>query len=361
MRSTVCLVLMFVSVALVHAADAGNIYRDSVTGYEIVNLTSESLKAGNLYNHFSNFTADNKYIIFAGTEAGKRFLYRYGVSTRQITQLTNDESISAGTACPDPYDARRIYVTRGPEILALDVQTKELLKVGAVPGEIKGGLFQPTVNRDGTWITTGKQVDEKTWEIGMIHAKTGEYRRVIQQGFRIGHILHSPTDPIIFYVWETGGYAPQRTWLVNEDGSGNRPFYAPVDHRKWWTPLKEWVTHEVWVQGTGDMTMINDKLGIMLVKKDGSAKLVREGPYWHGAASPDGKYIALDDFEGRIWITEVATGNVHLLATGTHNIRMIHGHLSFDREGRYIQFQSGRTHETVSVIDLQQVKGFFRQ
>lgn len=99
----------------------------------------------------------------------------------------------------------------------------------------------------------------------------------------------------------------------------------------------------------------------MVVHKNGKARLVREGQYWHGAASPDGKYITLDDFDGRIWIAETATGNVRLLATGTHNIGMIHGHLSFDREGKYIQFQSGRTHETVSLIDLRQVKEFFRE
>lgn len=351
----------FAIISLSSAADVGEKYRDPVTGYEIVNLTAPSLKAGNLYNHFSNFTADNKYIIFAGTEEGKRFLFRYEVASHKIVQLTEDPAISVNTACPDPHEARRVYVTRGPEVLALDVETRQLKKVGTVPGPIMGGLFQPTVNKDGSWITTGKQVDDKTWEIGMIQAKTGEYRRVIQQGFRIGHMQHSPVDPVIFYVWETGGFAPQRTWLVNDDGTGNRPFYAPgAKSNQWWTPLKEWVTHEAWVANTGDMTMINDKLGIMVVQKDSKARLVREGQYWHGAASADGKYIALDDFDGRIWIAETATGNIRLLATGTHTIRMIHGHLSFDREGKYIQFQNGRTHETVSLIDLRQIQGMFR-
>lgn len=353
--------LFLLSCWIISGADLQNRYKDPVTGYEIVNLTSFSLPAGNLYNHFSNFTADNKYVIFAGVAKGNRYLYRYEVATGKTVQLTEESAMIAGNACPDPHNPRRIYVTRGPEILALDVETREITKVGTVPGEIKGELFQPTVNRDGLWITTGKQINDHTWEIGMIQAKTGEYRRVIQQGFRIGHILHSPVDPVIFYVWETGGFAPQRSWLVNDDGTGNRPFYAPTDHRKWITPLKEWVTHEVWVHGTGDMTMINDKQGLMLVKKDGTAKMVREGIYWHGAASADGKYIALDDFDGRIWIAETATGNVHLLATGTRETVPLHGHLSFDREGKYIQFQNGRTHETVSLIDLSQVKGFFRE
>ena len=182
---------------------------------------------------------------------------------------------------------------------------------------------------------------------------TGKYRTVIQQGFRIGHVQHSPTDPVIFYVWETGGYAPQRSWLVNPDGTGNRPFYAPVDPKHWLTPMKEWMTHEAWVAGTGAMTMVNDKIGIMVVEKDGTARVVRAGNYWHAAARPDGRYIAIDDSAGNVWIAETATGSIRLLATGIRNTVPVHGHISFDGQGRYIQFHSGRAHETVAIIDLE--------
>jgi hypothetical protein len=91
----------------------------------------------------------------------------------------------------------------------------------------------------------------------------------------------------------------------------------------------------------------------MLVDKDGTARLVRQGSYWHGAARSDGKYIIADDMQGRLWLIEVATGNTYLLATGLRGqVRSIHPHPSFDRLGRYVQFHSGRTHETVAIIDL---------
>src|SRR5205814_10106333 len=128
-----------------------------------------------------------------------------------------------------------------------------------------GGFGQPTLSHDGKKLTLSKQRDDSTWEIGLIDIQTGAYRTVLQQGFRIGHVQHSPREPMIFYAWETGGYAPQRSWLVNEDGSGNHPFYAPTDPKQWLTPQKEWLTHEAWVKDTGQMTMVNDKLGVMLV------------------------------------------------------------------------------------------------
>ena len=75
----------------------------------------------------------------------------------------------------------------------------------------------------------------------------------------------------------------------------------------------------------------------MLVSKDGSARLVREGNYWHAAARPDGAFLVADDMQGRLWLIETSTGNARLLATGIRDgIRTVHAHPSFDRQGRYV-------------------------
>lgn len=333
-------------------------YTDPVTGLRVVEITAEGVHADNLYYHFSNFTADNRYLLFQSKRTGTAQIYRYTVVSGEIVQLTAEAGVAAASACPDPTEARRVYFMRGAELRALDVETFEQRVVGAIPGPSLGGHGQPSVSGDGKWITVTKKPDERTWEIGVIEAATGAYRTVIRQGFQIGHVQHSPKSDAIFYVWETGGYAPQRSWLVQRDGTGNRPMYTPVDPKTWLTPQKEWLTHEAWVAGTGDMTMVNDKVGVMVVKEDGSARLVREGRYWHVAARPDGKWLAIDDNEGRIWLAETATGNVRLLATGYRDkVRAVHAHLSFDRKGRYVQFHTGRTGETVALIDLEQLPG----
>lgn len=354
--------LLIVLPACLFASDAGRDwgierqwYQDPVTGVHIQEITAPGSAADNLYFHFSNFTADNRYLLFTSNRTGTPQLFRMDVETGRIVQLTDDPAILAHTACPDPRDPRKVYVLSGPDVLALDVLSLEKRRIGSIPKPYAGGFQQPTVSADGSSITLGKQRDERTWEIGLMDLRTGQYRTVITQGFRIGHVQHSPTDPVIFYVWETGGYAPQRSWLVNDDGSGNRPFYAPVDPKKWITPLKEWLTHEAWVEKTGQMTMVNDKVGVMLFAKGGESRVVRAGNYWHAAARPDGKFVALDDAEGRVWICEASTGNVRLLATGIRDKVRVHGHVSFDRLGRYIQFHTGRAHETLALIDLEQL------
>jgi hypothetical protein len=141
--------------------------------------------------------------------------------------------------------------------------------------------------------------------------------------------------------------------VVNRDGTGNRPLYATgKDEKSWITPLKEWVTHESYVAGTGDMTMILDRIGALLVKPDGTMRIVRGGAYWHCAATADGRYLGLDDQQGRVWISSIATGNVRLLATGTRATLPVHAHLSFDHSGRWLQFHTGRKHETLALIDV---------
>lgn len=331
-------------------------YVDPVTGIRVWELTSAASASDNLYFHFSNFTADNRYLIFVSSRIGSPQIFRAEIATGRIVQLSDDPAVGAYSACPDPVDARRLYYLRGPEVFAMDVGDGTTRKLGAIPPPFIGGFQQPTLSADGRWMTLTKQRDEKTWEIGLMDTRSGVYRTVITQGFRIGHVQHHPTEPLIFYVWETGGYAPQRTWLVNADGTGNRPFYARTDPASWLTPLKEWVTHEAWVSGTGDMTMINDKQGVMLVGKDGTSRMITRGHYWHAAARPDGKVLVVDDAEGRLWLMDAASGDTRLLATGLRDaVRRVHPHASFDRTGRYVQFHSGRTHETVAIIDLNEL------
>lgn len=331
------------------------IYTDPVTGVRVRELTRGPGAADNLYFHVSNFTADNRHLLFVSDRTGSSQLFRADVESGRLVQLTDDPALNARTACPDPVDPRRVYLMRGPEVLALDLADFTRRTVGMIPGPHLGGFQQVSPSGDGRWLALTKQRDAANWEIGLMNAATGDYRTVITQGFRIGHVQHSPTAPVLFYVWETGGYAPQRTWLVNADGSGNRPFYARTARTNWFTPLKEWVTHEAWVRETGDMTMINDQLGVMLVSPDGSARMVREGNYWHAAARADGRQLVIDDMPGRLWLCETATGNVRLLATGLRDTVRVHAHPSFDRRGHFVQFHTGRTHETIALIDLREL------
>jgi hypothetical protein len=110
------------------------------------------------------------------------------------------------------------------------------------------------------------------------------------------------------------------------------------------------------VSGTGAMTMIMSEQGILLVQPSGEWKMLFEGRYWHVHARADGKVIVADDQQGRIWLGNAETGDLRLLVSDYRRaVPSLHAHAAFSSSGRYIVFNDGSRHESVSYIDLAQV------
>jgi hypothetical protein len=329
-------------------------YKDPKTGVEILEIDPPGQGTTNLYYHFSNFTADNRYVIFASTLHQQAQVFAYEPATGKSRQLTTGPGVAAASACPHPKNPQLLYYPRGAAVEELNIATGAVRRVGEIPEPRLGGTGQPSLSHDLKSLALVKRRDAANWEIGLMDIATGAWRTVTVVGFQAGHVQHHPTLPLIFYVWETGGYAPQRTWVVNDDGTANRPFYYTTDPKEWITPLKEWVTHESWVAGTGQMTLIVDQVGVVIAGPDGKGRLI-PGQFWHAHATEDGKFLVADDQGGNLWLIEAATGSRRLLVTGYRDgVRAVHAHASFDRTGRYVLFNTGHTRQTVALIDLQQ-------
>ena len=192
--------------------------------------------------------------------------------------------------------------------------------------------------------------------IGKMNLLTGEVAVVTAVGFQVGHIQASPTVPgEIMFCWETGGKAPQRTWLVNADGRGLRPAYpeAPYD----------WVTHEKFVTrdeiafalmghraaGTSDewgpsgtrehatgLAILNLRTKAFAIAgqtKTGSG-------LWHVDASPDGRWAVGDDFTRSLYLIDRTTNEMLFLTTGHKTTAADHPHPTFSADSTRIQIQS---------------------
>jgi hypothetical protein len=262
-----------------HASEAGKDWGvekqswiDPATNVRIWEMTANKGEANTLYFHSPDFSRDNRYLYFTSSRSGSNQIYRMPMPEGRIVQFTGTSGV--GALVPDYADPRRIYYQRGTEIVALDVESFAERKVGNVPGG--GGL---TLSGNGKWLAMKRHIDSNNSEIGLVSTDTGEYRMVARTGFHIGHVQHSPTQPVIFFAWETNDYAPRRSWLVNTDGTGLRPFYYRLERKDWFTQLKEVVTHEAWIMGAGDMTMVNHHVGIMVVKTGGTSRLICPGRY----------------------------------------------------------------------------------
>ena len=187
--------------------------------------------------------------------------------------------------------------------------------------------------------------------LGSIDIKTGAFRKIMDVSFWIGHVQANPWVPgEILYCWETRGDAEQRMWLVNSDGSNNRPLYVEMPD--------EWVTHEIWQDKDHVLFNLMGHLPRLRTKPQGVAqinvrnnemKLFRNADgrgYWHCAGTEDGRFAVADTFTGELHQVDLRTGATKLLTTGhyptTDGIPNVHTHHTIRPDGKVVLFNSGK-------------------
>jgi oligogalacturonide lyase len=214
----------------------------------------------------------------------------------------------------------------------------------------------------------GQPVPQVPGGIRAVDIASGRIREVVRTPFRIGHIQANPIRPgEIMYCHETGGDAPQRMWVVNADGTGNRALYKEGP--------EDWVTHEQFADADhvifnlmGHTRALRQRpTGIIVVSlRDGtvenlgqtdSAAATRSelpfyndpnipkdetntGGYWHNGVTYDRRFAAGDDFDGAVHLIDRRSGQRTMLTTG-HRMRPDHAHPSFHPDGSRILLQSG--------------------
>ncbi|HET7732961.1 MAG TPA: hypothetical protein VFK73_03905, partial [Paludibacter sp.] len=211
--------------------------------------------------------------------------------------------------------------------------------------------------------------------IAGMNVKTGEIKYVVSVPFQIGHIQTNPWIPgQIVFCWETGGKSPQRTWIVNSDGSGLRPLYAEAPY--------EWITHEAvigkdevaiaimghrkiennsdttTVKGTdangvnpgqdaswGDCGTREKPSGLGIVNIN-TREMVIAGQtpdgsgFWHVNGSADKHFVVGDDFARNIYLIDRRSHEMMLLSAGHKATAADHPHPTFSPDGTKIEIQS---------------------
>jgi oligogalacturonide lyase len=186
--------------------------------------------------------------------------------------------------------------------------------------------------------------------------------------FQVGHIQANPEVPgEILFCWETGGKAPQRTWIVRADGTGLRPAYPEAPY--------EWVTHEKFV-GRDEITFailghrkvgVDDAWGISGSREHptglGIVNLrtrefhlvgqTRSGSgLWHVDASPDGRWAVGDDFSRSIHLIDRRTGEMLRLSTGHKSAAADHPHPTFSADSTRFEIQSAMLSDDGRAMNL---------
>jgi len=262
---------------------------------------------------------------------------------------------------------------------------------GTIPAEMRaGGDMALDANEDYAYfrmaapdlaskLPEGTKISEPFGPRGMgagpaglagMNLKTGEIKFIVAVPFQIGHVQTTPWVPgEIVFCWETGGKAPQRTWVVNADGTGLRPLYAEQSF--------EWITHEAVITkdevaiamicmnrrppaaaGATDEPRVSPwgpagspdhPSGVGIVNlRTRAIRIVGQVPegdkgssIWHVNGSADGRWAAADDFQFRLWLIDRHSGEMVLLSDNGHvTTAADHQHPTFNAAGTEIEIES---------------------
>jgi len=391
------------------------VIKDPVTGQKLIFLTSTSAGDSKIYQTHNQWTSDGNWLIFrSGRVKGEAMAVNEKTGEMvQVTEGGYTGMLNVARKSMKLYYMRKMENdTIGRSLAIVEVDLAKLFAdsksgnlknktayeriCGVTPVELQaGGDMALDGGEEWVWFRVGKEQamkhlasDEKIEPdfgprkmgegpagIAGMNIKTGEIKYVVSVPFQVGHIQTNPwVSGQIIFCWETGGKSPQRTWIVNSDGSGLRPLYPEASF--------EWVTHEavispdevaIAIMGHRKIKIENDTTSIKGTDVTGANPGqdsewgdcgTREKPtglgivnintcemtiagqtpsgsgFWHVSGSPDKRFVVGDDFARNIYLIDRRTHEMILLSTGHKTTAADHPHPTFSPDGTKIQIQS---------------------
>ncbi len=390
------------------------IVTDPVTGVRLTFLTSTPSGDSKIYQTHNQWTSDGKWVIFRSDRV-KGEAMAVNEKTGDIVQVSEGGFI--GMLNVARKSMKLYFMRKNPdnsnrnstEIIEVDLarlfadsKSGALKKAtdyqrvcGSTPPEIEaGGDMALDGGEEWAWFRVGAKEALKHLPVGTkieepfgprkmgagpagiagMNIHTGEIKFVVSVPFQIGHIQNNPWVPgQIIFCWETGGKAPQRTWIVNSDGTGLRPLYPEAPN--------EWVTHEAVISpdevamaimghrkipntvgeaapGTpvsganpgqeaawGPSGTREKPTGLAIVNiKTREMTIVGQTPsgsgLWHVNGSADRRFAVGDDFERNLYLIDRKTHEMMLLSAGHKTTAADHLHPTFSPDGTRIEIQS---------------------
>jgi hypothetical protein len=340
---------------------------DPSSGAKIIFATTNPASDNNLYFHDRCFLFDNKMMVFYSDRTGRQEIWGYLADTGELVRLNNPDASAASSALAS-RTGNKIYVSVDKSIrewkIDLTAKSTGTVKITErkicdlpVNAQQLSGLNE---NSDFTLVSFGYKIGD-VYYIAVVNVNTGEITTVVEVDFYIQHIQfhwHRP-DILSFargYESDTAPLDPNepahaRLWFVNINTKTPVPafFQRPgelVTHECWW--VNDQIT---FIGGhnpqEAHMKVLNITTGEIRIVGSGSwwqgaeAAKISQYNWWHGSGSPDGRWVAADNWHGIIAIFDAKTTEKRIISSGN---RIYgggpHPHVGWDLTGDAVEFTS---------------------
>jgi hypothetical protein len=307
-------------------------YKDAKTGHTVWQMTDTP-------GHFTRAqyatqpmaTPDSRFVVYGSDRAGELGqwnLFKLDLQTGESTQLTESTRHLVYRWSVISPDGKEVYYVEDGnsfKVVNLDsLEERELCRVTP--------CYRPhqlTVSPDNKYIINPiffEPKEEENFLVGnghlirsalvVINTKTGEIHRLCDGNTPRTHAQYCPTDPnLIMYCYGGPWWYVQRLWMIQADGTGNRPIFIQSHF--------EGAGHEFW--GTAGKTIYvfcnggRQPQGLWAVNSDGTnERCVMAGPCTgHGSVNhQEDRFVASEIFgnatEG-LWMSKKGSTQPELL------------------------------------------------
>lgn len=346
---------------------------DPDSGAKVTFVTTAPSSDTTIYFHHRCFLRNDRLMLFHSDRFGRTEVMGCLVETGELLRLNQADAPAAALPTISVNDDR-LYVFKENAIYAwrVDLATEPRTRVHITetklmempPGAQLRSLL--TENCDGTLLAYTYVLDDACY-IGFCDLATGQPLPVTKLDFKPDHLqFHwSRPDLLAFNRIYESDVAPKdpavprhaRIWFLNTRTRVPIPAFFQVPgelatHECWW--VSDQMTfigghHHEGNREEGNVKVLDLKTGDIRIvgagvwMDDATAEQLARVNWWHASGSPDGKWVAADNWHGIVALFNAKTTEKTILVTG-HRIYGggQHLHVGWDQTGSRVRFTSNK-------------------
>lgn len=229
-------------------------------------------------------------LFFVSHRLGTAQIFCEQLAEGNLVQLTERDDLHEWSVYP-ARNGRFAFFTAGTGAWRLDLETlKEdrLVDFGDIPmradGMVGAAMGTTALSWDDKWWAVPVKCDAG-FRLYVINTETGAHHIALECE-QIGHPQFCPNDTdLILYI---AGMI-ERVWVTDRSGTLNRRIYSRNAEKN------EWITHESWLPGTREITLVDWPHAVRAIDVDSRAeRTISRFNAWHAMPNWDGTKMAAD-------------------------------------------------------------------